>query len=173
MKLPTIGLTIVLLIGFFTIYTYLDRTGLYENIGKITDSINLAAYFFPPLVLCKSFRKGNSLAKTLVEILLPSLISIPVFIVLVCVFNLLTVPNFLDNIPLYQFILLTFMTQLAYAITAALVATIVLKVFIQRYMTNRMSRIVLIMITTAGLCSGSHGNMRSNNHINILKSFTI
>jgi hypothetical protein len=136
-KLPSIIFTIALLIVFFAVYTYLDRTHLYENIATIIISINLAAYLLPALVLSRSWGIGNSFVRTLIEILVPSLISIPVFVGLVCVFNLLTVPNFLDNIPLYQFILFTSLMQLTYALTAALVATIVLKIFVRHNSYSR------------------------------------
>lgn len=132
-RLPSIILTTVLLIVFFAVYTYLDRAQLYENIGTIIISTNLAAYLLPPLVLSKSWGRGNSFVRTLIKILVPSLISIPVFVGLVCVFNLLTVSNFLDNTPLFQFILFTSLMQLAYALMAALLTIIVLKIFIRNY----------------------------------------
>jgi hypothetical protein len=130
-KLRFISLTTILLILFFAIYTYLDRSQLYENIGLIVISSNLAAYLIPPLVLAKYEVIGNSFAKTLIKILVPSLISIPIFICLVCIFNIMTVSNFLHNIPLYQFIVLTSLTQLAYALVSALLATVVLKTLVR------------------------------------------
>jgi hypothetical protein len=132
-RLPSIILTTALLIVFFAGYTYLDRAQLYENIGTIIISTNLAAYLLPALVLSRSWGIGNSVARTLIEILVPSLISIPIFIGLVGIFNMLTVPNLLNNIPLYQFVLFTSVMQLAYALAAALLATIVLKIFFRRY----------------------------------------
>jgi hypothetical protein len=130
-KSRSIIFTTVLLIVFFAGYTYLDRAKLYENIGEIILATNLAAYLLPALVLWRSWGLGNSFARTFVKVLTPSLTSIPLFVCLVCVFNLLTVPNFLDNIPLYQFIFLASLMQLAYALTAAVIATALLKIFVR------------------------------------------
>lgn len=128
--LRLIFLTTILLILCFTIFTYLDRAQLYEHISLILISTNFAAYLIPPLVQAKSVNIEKSFTRTLVKILVPSLISIPIFVCLVCIFNILTVSNFLDNIPLYQFVLVTSSMQLAYALPAAFFATIALKLIL-------------------------------------------
>ena len=131
-RLLPIALTTSLLVIAFSLYTYLDKAQLYENIVAITILTNMAAHFLPALVLRKFQNAGNSFARTLVGILVPSIISIAIYVGFVSVFNILTVPNFLRNISLFQFIIVNFLIQLAYALTSALIATIVLKIFFRQ-----------------------------------------
>lgn len=112
---------------FFVLYTYFDKARLYEYIVAITITTNFMAYFIPALLIRKPSIKGSSFVKLLVEILVPSLVSMTIFIGLVSVFNIFSVPNFLHNIPLYEFVFFNYLMQLVYALLAAFVATIILR----------------------------------------------
>jgi hypothetical protein len=125
-----IALITALLILSFALYTYLDRAQLYENIIVVIISTNVAAHLLPALTLRRSQGADDSFARRLIGILIPSLVSIAVYIAFVSIFNILTVPNFLKNISLFQFILFNLLAQFAYALVSALTASLVLRVVI-------------------------------------------
>jgi hypothetical protein len=127
-KIPSIILTTALLIAAFALHAYMDKNQLYENIGEIVLLTNLAAYLIPILVFRKLYFRSNSFLKMTVEILVPSLISVVIYVFFICVFNIFNVPNFLENFPLY-FIPLNILSQALYALVSALIAIVVYKIF--------------------------------------------
>lgn len=110
----------------FGLYTYLDKAEFYQDIVVIVISTNLAAHLLPALILRRFQGTGNPFATRLVEILLPSLISIAVYVTFVSIVNILTVPHFLQNISLFRFILFNLLAQFIYALVSALTATLIL-----------------------------------------------
>lgn len=123
----SINLRAALLILAFALYTHLDREELYKNIILITILSNLMAHLIP--ALGTRMNRGSSFWRLIANILVASSISIAIYVGFVSVYNILTVPGFLENIPLLHFITFNVLVQLGFAAVAALVAALTLKAF--------------------------------------------
>jgi hypothetical protein len=127
-RMHAVVLTTIFLVIFFMVYTYLDRGQMYDRLGAIIILTNTLAYVLPQFIQ-RPHSLNNSFLRIFLDILVSSLICIPIFIGFVIVFNVFTVPNFTENISLLQFIVFTGSIQVGYALLASSLAAIILKMF--------------------------------------------